>query len=44
MENSRQIIRNEINDLRERLKLTQDKMQLLKEKIESDDLAVDDSL
>lgn len=44
MENARQIIRNEINDLRERLKLTQDKMQILKEKIESDDLAVDDSL
>lgn len=44
MENARQIVRNEINDLKERLKFTQDKMQLLKDKIETDDLAADDAL
>ena len=44
MENSRQLIRNEISDLKERLKITQEKMQLLKEKIESDDLAIEDGI
>lgn len=42
LENARNRIRNEIRDMKDRLKLTQEKLQLLKEKAETEDLAVED--
>ena len=37
-------IRKEIGELRDRLKLAQDNMQLLKEKIDTEDLVVEEAL
>ncbi|CAF0861815.1 unnamed protein product [Brachionus calyciflorus] len=44
MENARHLIRNEINDLKERLKMTQEKMNLIKDKIETDEIANEDTI
>lgn len=44
LENARNRIRNEIRDMKDRLKLTQEKVQLLKEKVEPDELIVEDPI
>lgn len=44
LEIARNRIRNEIREIKDRLKLTQEKLQLLKEKAETDDLVVEDAL
>ena len=37
-------VRNEIRDLKDRLKLAQENMQYLKEKVETDDMGFDDAI
>ncbi len=37
-------MRNEIRDLKDRLKLAQENMQYLKEKVETDDMGFDDAI
>ena len=44
LESARNRIRNEIRDMKDRLKLTQEKLQLLKEKVETEDLVVEDTI
>lgn len=44
LESARNRIRNEIRDMKDRLKLTQEKLQSLKEKVETEDLVVEDTI
>lgn len=44
LESARNRIRSEIKDMKDRLKLTQEKLQTLKEKAETEDLVVEDAI
>lgn len=44
LESARNRIRTEIKDMKDRLKLTQEKLQTLKEKAETEDLVVEDAI
>ena len=44
LESARNRIRSEVREMKDRLKLTQEKLQLLKEKAETEDLVVEDAI